>query len=144
ATTRLRADCSVVHVGHDPLFLRYPIRGFRCDMAVTTASRPLLEALSRRLDGRVDPAMHAARKARIAAIKNERQRALAARLDAVRGHSPIHPVWASHCLSRVLPKDCVVVNEYPLLVEHCGFTRPGSFFASSTASGLGWGFGAAL
>ena len=28
--------------------------------------------------------------------------------------------------------------------EHCGSTRAGSYFGSSTASGLGWGGGAAL
>ena len=30
------------------------------------------------------------------------------------------------------------------MLAHCDFERPGSFFASSSASGLGWGFGAAL
>src|SRR5439155_14885984 len=28
-------DCRIVHIGIDPLFSRYPIRGFACDVAIT-------------------------------------------------------------------------------------------------------------
>ena len=40
--------------------------------------------------------------------------------------------------------DAIIVNEYTLLPEHCGSNRPGSYFGSSPAAGLGWGAGAAL
>lgn len=144
ASTRLRDDCHVVHAGHDPLFLRYPVRGFRCDAAITTGAGALLDALNRCLTGRIDGAVYEMRAARMRAHRTQRARERAARLDAVCNDAPIHPVWVSHCLSRVLDDTAIVVNEYPLSTEFCGFTRPGSFFASSTASGLGWGFGAAL
>jgi acetolactate synthase-1/2/3 large subunit len=52
--------------------------------------------------------------------------------------------WASACIARVKPEDAILVNEYTLMQEHCGSNRPGSYFGSSTASGLGWGGGAAL
>jgi acetolactate synthase I/II/III large subunit len=57
---------------------------------------------------------------------------------------PIHMAWVSACIARVKPEDAILVNEYTLMTEHCGFNRPGSYFGSSTASGLGWGGGAAL
>jgi acetolactate synthase-1/2/3 large subunit len=57
---------------------------------------------------------------------------------------PIHMAWASACIARVKPEDAIIVNEYTLMPEHCGSNRPGSYFGSSTASGLGWGGGAAL
>ena len=144
AITRLRDDCYVVHAGHDPLFLRYPVRGFRCDAALTTGAGRLLEALTLRLAGRIDDAVLDARRARMSVHRTQRAEERGARLDAVRSLSPMHPAWVSHCLSHALDDEAIVVNEYPLSTEFCGFSRPGGFFASSTASGLGWGFGAAL
>jgi acetolactate synthase-1/2/3 large subunit len=52
--------------------------------------------------------------------------------------------WASLCIARTKPKDAILINEYTLTFEQCGSTRPGSYFGSSPASGLGWGGGAAL
>jgi acetolactate synthase-1/2/3 large subunit len=52
--------------------------------------------------------------------------------------------WASACIARVKPEDAILVNEYTLMPEHCGSNLPASYFGSSTASGLGWGGGAAL
>src|SRR5436309_7650604 len=42
-----RADAKVIHIGPDPLFARYPLRGFRTDLALTGALAPTLEALWR-------------------------------------------------------------------------------------------------
>ena len=52
--------------------------------------------------------------------------------------------WASACIAQVKPEDAIIVNEYTLIPEHCGSNLPGTYFGSSTASGLGWGGGAAL
>src|SRR5437868_4788372 len=38
-------DCKIIHLGADPLFSRYPIRGFPCDVAITAAPRLALPAL---------------------------------------------------------------------------------------------------
>jgi acetolactate synthase-1/2/3 large subunit len=37
-----------------------------------------------------------------------------------------------------------VINEYTLFLEQCSFEHPDLYFGSSSASGLGWGPGAAL
>src|SRR2546421_3992027 len=42
-----KADAKVIHIGPDPLFARYPLRGFRTDIALTGALAPTLEALWR-------------------------------------------------------------------------------------------------
>src|SRR2546430_10110727 len=42
-----RADAKVIHIGPDPLFARYPLRGFRTDVALTGAVAPTLQALWR-------------------------------------------------------------------------------------------------
>src|SRR3954463_2301611 len=41
------AGTKVVHIGPDPLFSRYPLRGFRADLALTGAVAPTLQALWR-------------------------------------------------------------------------------------------------
>jgi len=64
--------------------------------------------------------------------------------ESVAAIRPIHMAWASACIARVKPEGAILVNEYTLMPEHCGSNRPGSYFGSSTASGLGWGGGAAL
>ena len=134
----------VIHIGLDPLFGRYPIRGFVCDLAITSAAAPALRALSDVLERSADPARIAARRPRIAqrrdALKDEGQRFR----KQVRQARPIHPAWLSHCIGQAKGEDAIVVNEYPLLLPHCPFTRPSTYFGVSSASGLGWGVVAAL
>ena len=58
--------------------------------------------------------------------------------------APPDPVWVSHCIGRAKDPRCIVINEYTLFPEHCTFEFPDLYFGSSSASGLGWGPGAAL
>jgi acetolactate synthase-1/2/3 large subunit len=53
-------------------------------------------------------------------------------------------VWVSHCIGRAKDPQAMVINEYTLFPEHCSFEEPDLYFGSSSASGLGWGAGAAL
>jgi Thiamine pyrophosphate-requiring enzymes [acetolactate synthase, pyruvate dehydrogenase (cytochrome), glyoxylate carboligase, phosphonopyruvate decarboxylase] len=50
----------------------------------------------------------------------------------------------SHCIDRAKDPHSIVINEYTLFLEHCSFESPDLYFGSSSASGLGWGAGAAL
>ena len=45
-----RPDCRVIHLGVDPLFQRYPIRGFPCDLAITGAPAMALPELAAALE----------------------------------------------------------------------------------------------
>jgi acetolactate synthase-1/2/3 large subunit len=138
------AGCEVIHIGLDPLFQNTPIRGFLCDLAIQSLVAPALGELAALLEPLVEEGRIDARRKRIAAEraslieKLERQRA------ELRHARPIHPAWISHCIGEAKDEDAIVISEYPLMPAHCGFERPGCFFASSSASGLGWGFGAAL
>jgi acetolactate synthase I/II/III large subunit len=139
-----RPECKVIHIGVDPLFSRYPIRGFPCDLAVTGAAATALPELAAALDRHVVGAVVAERQRRVA----EQREGLVASWQKTRESAaalrPIHMAWASACIARVKPEDAILVNEYTLMPEHCGSNLPGSYFGSSTASGLGWGGGAAL
>jgi acetolactate synthase-1/2/3 large subunit len=137
-------SCKVIQCGFDPLFSRIPIRGFPCDLGIVGGTAAILDALSSALDGRMDDERLTGRRAATARPRT----ALTSEWEAVRNaaarQAPIHPAWASRCLDRAKDANAIVVNEYTLLLEHCGFEHADSYFGSSAASGLGWGAGAAL
>jgi acetolactate synthase-1/2/3 large subunit len=137
-------DAKIIHIGVDPLYSRYPIRGFACDVAITGAARLVLPALSQALLPFAETMPIEARRKELA----ERREAMRAdwrrSRDDARTMHPISPVWVSACLAEARDPGSAIVNEYTLLPEHCPSTRVGSFFGSSPAAGLGWGAGAAL
>ena len=137
-------DCKIVHIGVDPLYSRYPIRGFTCDVAVTGATRLTLPALGTALMPLADTAVIAARRERIAARRETMQAGWRKLRDDARAMRPISPIWVSACLAASRDPTSAIVNEYTLLPEHCPSTGVGSFFGSSPAAGLGRGAGAAL
>jgi acetolactate synthase-1/2/3 large subunit len=142
--TSLRPDCKVIQCGIDPLFTRYPIRGFPCDVSIAAGAASALAALADALAPAVDADAVAQRRRWSA----EQRAALAAQVKATAAagvrKSPLDPAWVSHCIGRARDPRSIVVNEYTLFAEHCTFDEPDLYFGSSSASGLGWGAGAAL
>jgi acetolactate synthase-1/2/3 large subunit len=139
-----RPECKVIHLGVDPLFSRYPIRGFPCDLAVTGAAAAALPELGAALERHVAGSAVSERRRRVGEQRNRLVAGWQKARDSAAALRPIHMAWASACIAKVKPEDAILVNEYTLMTEHCGSTRPASYFGSSTASGLGWGGGAAL
>ncbi len=139
-----RPECRVIHLGVDPLFSRYPIRGFPCDLAVTAAAAVALPELGAALERHVADADIAERRRHVGELRDQLLEGWQKTRESAASLRPIHMAWASACIARVTPEDGILVNEYTLMPEHCGSSRPGSYFGSSTASGLGWGGGAAL
>jgi len=137
-------ECKVIHIGVDPLFSRYPIRGFPCDLALTGSAASALPDLAEALDRCTDSSAVAARRRRLAEQRENLLAGWQKTRDSAAGVRPIHMAWASACIAQVKPEDAIIVNEYTLIPEHCGSNLPGTYFGSSTASGLGWGGGAAL
>jgi acetolactate synthase-1/2/3 large subunit len=137
-------DCKVIHLGVDPLFQRYPIRGYAGDVAITGTPRRALAQLGEALARHGAERTARERRARL----GERREALRASWRKARetaaAEKPISPVWVSACLAEIKGDDAILVNEYTLLNEHCPSLRPGSYFGSSPAAGLGWGAGAAV
>jgi acetolactate synthase-1/2/3 large subunit len=137
-------ECKVVHLGVDPLFSRYPIRRFPCDLAVTGAPAAALSQLGDALDHYVGASAVSERHRRLTEKREQLVAGWQKTRESVASMRPIHMAWASACIAAVKPEDAILVNDYTLMPEHCGSDRPGSYFGSSTASGLGWGGGAAL
>lgn len=136
----------IAHIGEDPAFSRYPMRGFPADLSLTAAVPAALAALERALAAQLEPDSPAitARRQTLAARSRdlaERRRAETDR-DATASH--ITPSFLSRVLGEAVGPEALIVNEYPLRLDYCPRLRPGSYFGLSPAGGLGWGFGAAL
>jgi acetolactate synthase-1/2/3 large subunit len=141
---RLKPECRVVHVGFDPLFGGIPIRGFPCDLALSGSTTAFLRDLAAALSPLADAQTIEDRRKSVTKRHEKMHAGLVAEVARVKNLRAIHPAWVSHCIAEAKGDDTIVVNEYTLMAEHCRFERPGTYFGSSSASGLGWGMGAAL
>jgi len=141
---RPKPETRVVHLAEDPLFSRYPVRGFPADLALAGTPRLAVAALADALARRVDPTAAAERRQRWTAAGARRREAAAAKSQAVQGDAPIDMLWLSRAIGDAVDDRTIVVNEYDLDATQCTFTRPGSYFAAPPSGGLGWGLGAAL
>ena len=138
-----RPEAKIIHIGADPLFARYPMRGFRTDIALTGALAPALAALCERTQ------KHAASPAKIedrrkeVALKNRNIREKA-RSGVDPAPASLTGKWVSACLNRVMGEDAILVNEYPIFLEEMTIAEPLRYFGTPPSGGLGWGLGAAL
>ncbi len=135
----------VVHIGEDPAFLRYPMRSYRSDLSITANVAAVLQALEAALEdraGRSNKAKLDTRRAWAVARAKARRARLEAQIGADAPH--ITPEYLSRCIGEMAGLDGLIVNEYQLRPDHCARPQPGSYFAISSAGGLGWSIGAAL
>jgi len=137
-------DAAIVHLGVDPLFARYPMRSFPCDVPILAEPAAALPRLTEAVRRLVTPERVAARTAEVTRTHHARRAAWGAMVEAQRGWKTIGFAAAAHALGEVLDSSTVVVNEYPLDRRFIGFDRPGAFFGQPHASGLGWGLPCAL
>ncbi|HJR02397.1 MAG TPA: thiamine pyrophosphate-requiring protein [Methylomirabilota bacterium] len=142
--SRPKPETHVVHLGVDPLFSRYPVRGFPADLALAGTPRLALAALADAVARRVDRTAVAERRQRWTAAGARRREAAAAKSRAVQADTPIDMLSLSRAIGELVDDRTIVVNEYDLDATQCTFSRPGSYFAAPPSGGLGWGLGAAL
>ena len=138
-----RPGAKIIHIGPDPLYQRYPLRGFRADIALAGSVASTLDALCERTQ------KHAAAPAKI----EERRKRVAAHSANLRAKNrtganavpaALTGKYVSACLNRVIGNDSILVNEYPIVLEEMTIAEPMRYFSNSPAGGLGWGIGAAL
>jgi len=139
------AETRVIHIGTDPLYVRYPIRSFPTDLAIAGQSRATLAALSRALAAApANPAAIDSRRRRIAefrdALAAKRRAALPERQTA----KPISYAWLAECLRTQMPADSLVVTELGVAADQLALEQPGSLIGVGIGGGLGFGLGAAL
>ena len=141
-------EARVIHIGADPLFSRYPMRGFRADVAITGSAGATLRALARALAAAARGAKAKARievrRKRLARWRAERDAGREKTLAALAGEAAPTPALVADCLNKVMGRDDVLVTEMPFPLDLMDFEKPGTYFANSPAGGLGWALGAAL
>ena len=135
---------ALVSLAVDPLFSRYPVRGFEADLALGGHPRLTLAALAdavRARRSRPGPRTGGALDHRVIAEREARAHRPGQRRAA---DAPSTWRWVSRCVGEVVDDHTIVVNEYDLDANQVPLPRPGSYFASPPLGGLGWGLGAAL
>jgi acetolactate synthase-1/2/3 large subunit len=141
-----RPDAKIIHIGADPIFANYPLRGFTADLAITGVLGASLPALSLALAAREAQASSriAARRRRIAEAKEQLKERTAANLQKAKNGSPMHPGWINHCIDQIKGEDGILIKEALTPSEHLSFTKPGTYFSLGQGGALGWGLGTAL
>ncbi|MBB4018483.1 acetolactate synthase-1/2/3 large subunit [Chelatococcus caeni] len=140
----LRPDARVIHMGPDPLFSRFPVRNFRCDVAVAGESAVTVPALIDAMAGLArDEAAIAARRARLAEASEATRRA--AREKAADVRRGITKAYVSLCLGEAL--DGLEASVFSELGTQLGTLKRSeyrSWFQEPHSGGLGWSFPCAL
>jgi len=137
---------TVIQMGIDPFFSRYPVRGYPCDIPIVAEAGVAMPLLTQEIGRSKTMATRAIseRFKRISAQHEAQERAARERLAQVQHEQPIDFEWVSHCIDQVKDDETILVNEYDLTLTQVQLTKPGSYYAASPAAGLGWGTGAAL
>jgi acetolactate synthase-1/2/3 large subunit len=140
------AGCRVVHINDDPAFSRYPIRNFPSDLSISTETAAALNAIEAGLaEAGVDKsAATTARRGKLAERWKAMRGAWKGMVEKAAAEPTIKLDYLNHCLGQAVGQDAIIVNEYWARPDLCGREKPGTYFGSSPAGGLGWGLGAAL
>jgi acetolactate synthase-1/2/3 large subunit len=138
-------DTTIIALGHDPLFSRYPVRGFPVDISLPGSTSLTLTALADAAAAEsLDAAAIRARGERWATAHEGVRAAIRGRAEATRDRRPLEKAWVSRCVEDLRDGNTTIVNELGFDTTQFELTEPGSFFGVSVAGILGWGLGAAL
>ncbi|WP_202304363.1 thiamine pyrophosphate-requiring protein [Dryocola clanedunensis] len=138
--------CKVIQLGPDPLFSRYPVRGYQADVNLAgdtdTIFRLLAEAL--KPAGALKQSRVEERYAQVVKHHEEARYQRDCMINAA-SRGPIGKPWLSHCLGIVANKyHGKIVSELTTLLEFTGLTRADSYYQEALSGGLGEAFPIAL
>jgi acetolactate synthase I/II/III large subunit len=138
------ATAKVVQLGFDPLFARYPLRGFPADLTVAGDPTQALAHLAELLAPRAATSHIAGRRAAITAAHGERLAAIRRKAENPGQPGALSAAWVSRQIDDWRPADSLIISEMGAIGEQVSCSRANGFFGPSPAGGLGWGLGAAL
>jgi acetolactate synthase-1/2/3 large subunit len=139
-----RPETKIIQIAVDPLYARYPIRGFPADSALSGTVSLNLAALADAVRKGVDGRAVAERTQRWHAEHRRLREAWTATARKAQNERPLEMVWVSKCVGDLVDENTILVDEYDFDPTQGCFRTPRSYFGSSPAGGLGWGMGAAL
>ncbi|MEM7342933.1 MAG: thiamine pyrophosphate-requiring protein [Chloroflexota bacterium] len=136
-------DTRVVHIGPEPLFQRYPRRGYRSDAFIASDSAAFLNALQ----AATTPPSTSVSQQRTTWANGLREAEAAARqrqVEQAQQSGVMNFGWISKCIADVVDDDIIVFREFDLNEDYLNRDQPGTYFGQANAGGLGWGMGCAL
>ena len=138
-------DATVIHIGEDPLFARYPIRGYRSDINLAGSPKHTLAALNQAVQRiGVDGEAVKERTAKWAEARAKRAEATAARAETGSGEKPSNKAYFSRELGKQLNDNTILLSELGIDLTQIAFNSPGTAYGISPAGSLGWAVGASL
>ena len=139
-------EAKIIQLGIDPLYTKYPMRSFPCDLAISGSPANVIPALTKALADREKAATPRidARRIRIAERHGKLREGWAAKLESAKNGGPTDASWVAHCIDQVKGDGDIMVSESQLALTNLVFRNPGTFFGTGPSGGLGWGTGAAL
>ena len=141
-----KPDCTVIHMGTDPIYASYPVRGYEADLAVTGALAPAFRLLDDALSTREIAAASRidSRRKNMADLRETLHARWQATMRENQSSAPMHPSYVSHCLDRIKGDDAIVMTESAFSMAQINFRKPGTFFSGGAGGGLGYGLGMSL
>ncbi|MGB3245751.1 MAG: thiamine pyrophosphate-dependent enzyme, partial [Sulfitobacter sp.] len=137
ATSAPAPDARVIHLAPDPHFARLPVRGFRCDLAVSTDPVLAVRALLEQLD------THPMAEPRVAALRTAHSVSQTTQVAPATG-TPMSAEWLSACVGDIMDEDTIAFSELGLLPEYLNLKGQNRHFNNAHSGGLGWALPAAL
>jgi acetolactate synthase-1/2/3 large subunit len=134
-----RRGVRVIHFGSDPLFARYPMRGFRTDLAITGNVAVSLRSIRSSLGP--NAAIGQQRRARLQELRRAFEREAT---PVACPETTATPAWIASCLAQQRRAGDAYFVETAFPAALLTITEPCSYFAAPSAGGLGWALGAAL
>src|SRR5439155_1287914 len=107
-----RPETKIVQIAVDPLFARYPIRGFPADAALSGTVSLNLSALAEAVRPRVDAAAVGERTQRWHAEHRRLRETWAATARKAQNEKPLEMVWVSKCVGDLVDDRTILVDEY--------------------------------
>ena len=106
-----RPDTKIVQIAVDPLYARYPIRGFPADAALSGTVSLNLAALADAVRGRVDSRAVAERAQRWHAEHRRLREAWAATARKAQSENPLEMVWVSKCIGDLVDENTIMRSQ---------------------------------
>ncbi|MDP6876742.1 MAG: acetolactate synthase, partial [Alphaproteobacteria bacterium] len=123
ATDPVYPDARVIHMAPDPLFSRYPIRGYPSNLSIAADAAAALPLLAEAMAG-TDAGKIGKRRLAVAAARQAVRDKWQGIRDNARNADPIHPAWLAQCVGEHLGEDTILVNEMGVVPQHAGINRP--------------------
>ncbi len=134
----------IAHLAPDPNFENYPVRGFACHQPLKGSIADGLRALQAALDD-IGHAADMLATQRLSDLHEKSRVSIAAARQSGRESGLALPrAEASAILGETIGTDAILINELGAHLPQVDRQKPGTYFQSSPAGGLGWALGAAL